>query len=507
MIAVSNFFQQATQYLCGTLNMGEALEKFFPYLQECVPVTRFGLGRRQPGCFSQEVVAMCGPAANNIHILNKGPAPYSADQKNFFASNKTVWGEHDIILVEQASHPVARFFGSGAGEYSTAHAPFVALKLNYESDMIGGAIFEYCLSRPLNQHHIDLLHSLQVPLQIMLSNCFRHRELESLKDQIWQENKKLQQELAGLTEIEVVGARGDLAELLHRAKLAAAVNVPVLIDGETGTGKELIARAVHEFSPRRQAPFIAVNCGGIPPSLIDSELFGHVKGAFTGAINNHKGRFERAHQGTLFLDEIGELPLDIQARLLRVLQDSIIERVGGNATIPVNFRLVAATHRNLPAMVAQGTFREDLFYRLNVVALHVPPLRERPRDIPQLVEHCIRNSANKFGIRPPTLADGEMQKLLAYPWPGNVRELQNTVEQALVLNPRGPLTFQTQKTSLTPQTPLTPPSWEQAQKTYFQSLLAHSNGRITGTAGAAALSGINPSTLRSKLHKLNMLPG
>ena len=209
----------------------------------------------------------------------------------------------------------------------------------------------------------------------------------------------------------------------------------VLIRGETGTGKELIARALHDLSPRRERTFVKLNCAAIPTGLLESELFGHEKGAFTGAIGQKVGRFELAHRGTLFLDEVGDIPPELQPKLLRVLQEREFERLGGTKTIKVDVRLVAATHRDLARMVADGRFREDLYYRLNVFPLALPPLRERPEDIPRLVHHFIQRFARRLGRQIETIPTAAMEALLRYPWPGNVRELQNVIERAVILSP------------------------------------------------------------------------
>lgn len=209
----------------------------------------------------------------------------------------------------------------------------------------------------------------------------------------------------------------------------------VLIRGETGTGKELIARALHELSPRRDRTFVKLNCAAIPTGLLESELFGHEKGAFTGAISQKAGRFELAHQGTLFLDEVGDIPPELQPKLLRVLQEQEFERLGGTKTIKVDVRLVAATHRDLARMVAECRFREDLYYRLNVFPLVLPPLRERPDDIPRLVRHFTQRFARRMGRRIEAIPSAVMEALVRYPWPGNIRELQNVIERAVILSP------------------------------------------------------------------------
>jgi transcriptional regulator with GAF, ATPase, and Fis domain len=283
----------------------------------------------------------------------------------------------------------------------------------------------------------------------------------------------------------------------------------VLITGETGTGKELIARAVHKHSQRSSQAFISVNCSSIPSSLIASELFGHEKGAFTGAVQRRQGRFEMAHSGTIFLDEVGELPAETQIALLRVLQERQFERVGGNRTIPTDVRVIAATNRDLTAAIAAATFRADLFYRLNVFPIEVPPLRKRREDIPMLVEYFVKRFAEKAGKQISKIDNKTMELCQSYPWPGNIRELQNIVERSVILC--GGDTFWIEKGWLErvhpPRQELTgplPDTLHNQEKEIIEAALAESNGRVAGPEGAAAKLGIPRSTLDSKIKLLNI---
>jgi DNA-binding NtrC family response regulator len=320
-------------------------------------------------------------------------------------------------------------------------------------------------------------------------------------------------------------------------------DIPVLITGETGTGKELIADAVQRVSGRYKAPYLKINCGAIPDTLIDSELFGHEKGAFTGADRKRPGRFEQADGGTLFLDEVGDMPLNAQTRLLRVLQDGIFERVGGTDRIRVDVRIIAATHQDLPALVNKGKFREDLYYRLNVLPISVPPLRERAQDIPALVRHFITKKAGQLGLsETPRLAPDALPGLMAYSWPGNVRELENLVERGLAMDPKGPLRLNLYLLDTEGQPVLDKSSvkdnWyhregkgeavslesiflplnqdipasvnglrknmqslDQVVAEHIRKALVLCNGRISGPRGAAKMLGINPNTLRNRMDK------
>jgi transcriptional regulator with PAS, ATPase and Fis domain len=285
-----------------------------------------------------------------------------------------------------------------------------------------------------------------------------------------------------------------------------------LLLGETGVGKEIIASAIHNASSRRSGPFIKVNCGAIPETLLDSELFGHERGAFTGAISQKRGRFERAAGGTLFLDEIGELPLEAQVRLLRVLQEKEIERVGGTEPIAVDIRVIAATHRDLETMIGEGTFREDLYFRLQVFPIAIPTLRQRRGDIPGLVQHFIHKKAQDLKLTAiPSLAPEAYDQLLAHHWPGNVRELENAVERAIILKREGPLSFpdlglrQEAQAAAAPVPPISGPyNLDRVTAAHIRRVLKVTSGRVEGKGGAAELLGINPGTLRHRMRKLQI---
>jgi transcriptional regulator with GAF, ATPase, and Fis domain len=304
--------------------------------------------------------------------------------------------------------------------------------------------------------------------------------------------------------LNIIGETAGLKGTLDQVRQVAPTDAPVLLLGETGTGKELLARAIHNLSPRSKEPFVTVNCAAIPPSLIDSELFGHVKGAFTGATTHRKGRFERADGGTIFLDEIGELPLDVQSRLLRVIQEQEIERVGGSEVIPVNNRIIAATHRDLYRLSEEGSFRRDLFFRLRVFPIEIPPLRERVHDIPALLHHFIVEKSSKMGRLAPHVSLGELETIMSWSWKGNVRELENAVEEALIRNPEGPLYFtrrDIQAPPLAPNQPVRHPSLDELVSEYLTAVLKTTDGRIKGAGNAADVVGLKPSTLRAKLIK------
>ena len=306
----------------------------------------------------------------------------------------------------------------------------------------------------------------------------------------------------------IVGQSSALRAVLRQVEMVAGTDSTVLLLGETGTGKELIARGIHDRSRRKSRALIKVNCAAIPGGLLESELFGHERGAFTGAITQKIGRFEVADQGSLFLDEIGDIPLELQPKLLRVLQEREFERLGSTVTRKVNVRVVAATHRNLEEMIQERQFRSDLYYRLNVFPIYIPPLRERPEDIPPLVRHFAHQFArlmNKTidGISPETI-----DALTQYPWPGNIRELQNVIERSVVVHQKGILTVK--KCCLSGQASQRNPSRQSFRRSAIEdrrmidSALAESEGRVSGPSGAAAMLGIPPSTLESRIRSMNI---
>ena len=348
------------------------------------------------------------------------------------------------------------------------------------------------------------------------------REVEALRDRLHAENRYLQEEIKQAQGANgIVGESAVLQTALRQAERVAATDATVLILGETGTGKELFARAVHAHSPRSERPLVKVNCAALPESLIESELFGHEQGAFTGATAQRAGRFELADGGTIFLDEIGDLPLALQAKLLRVLQEGEFERLGSPHTQTVDVRVIAATNRDLAARVREGAFREDLYYRLNVVPLHLPPLRERTGDIPLLVEHVVNRTAARLGRAVPTVPAPVVEALERYPWPGNVRELANVVERALILSD-GPTLHLDEllETVHAPDVhaPAThapteasdrggdhrPMTLDEVQRSHILNTLSAVGWKVRGADGAAKTLGLPPSTLRSRMKKLGI---
>lgn len=339
--------------------------------------------------------------------------------------------------------------------------------------------------------------------------CGTRIDIEGLKgseELAQRENLALREEIDTVSMFEeIVGTSPRLKSVLARIAKVARTDSTVLITGETGTGKELVARAIHKRSDRADKPFVSVNCAAIPRDLIASELFGHEKGAFTGALQRRLGRFELAEGGTLFLDEIGELPAETQVALLRVLQEREFQRVGSNQTIRANVRVIAATHRDLPAAIEAGTFRSDLFYRINVFPLEIPPLRERKEDIRLLVEYFIDRYADKAGKTITRVDRKSLDRLQSYPWPGNIRELQNVIERSVILCDTE--TFSVDQSWLVRETKLSQPLPQEMisqEKELIEAALAECKGRVAGPHGAAVKLGLPPSTLDSKIRALQI---
>ncbi len=392
--------------------------------------------------------------------------------------------------------------------------------------------------RTFDAGHVDLAQLLLEPFSVALGNDRRLREVAALREAAEADKRSLLTRLGrkNLGETAIVGADAGLHAVMERVELVAPSDAPVLIFGETGTGKELIARSIHNRSSRRNGPFDRVNCGAIPPELIDSQLFGHERGAFTGAVEARRGWFERADGGTLFLDEIGELPPAAQVRMLRILQDGWMERVGAEKPINVDVRIVAATHRDLAGMVAEGLFREDLWYRIAVFPIVLPPLRERREDIAKMAAHFAERAATRFGLTPVAPTPEDLALLAAYNWPGNVRELAAVIDRAAILGDGKRLDVATalgagsgtsqiaspwngDSTAVTTEgratAVATPPVSSNASTgpiaplevvlcRHIETALTAAHGRIEGRQGAAAMLRINPHTLRAKMRKLGI---
>jgi len=369
----------------------------------------------------------------------------------------------------------------------------------------------------------ELLQEVANQVALAIANMKSYEEIAALKARLEKENVYLQEEIRTVHNFEeIVGNSPGLLELLRRVDQVAPTDSSVLIYGETGTGKELIARAIHDRSARKNRPLVKVNCSAISAGLVESELFGHVKGAFTGAFERRIGRFELADRGTIFLDEVGELPLETQVKLLRVLQEHEFEPVGSNRSVHVDVRIIAATNRNLQESINTGRFRSDLYYRLNVFPLEVPPLRERSSDILQLANFFLARYSRKVGKRMEGISAAAAERLNSYSWPGNVRELQNVIERALILGQGPILELEPDLISVSPSKALhdtasevaevahpTGPvsalkTLEEVERAHISAVLQQTHGVVEGVNGAAKTLGMHPNTLRHRMEKLGI---
>lgn len=509
--------------VCKHVELSESLELTFAPIARKVPVERIVIRRLDLARSMLETIASAD-ASGQTRPEQSRTALQSAEAEDLLAwcrrSQAVRVGPRGAKPASlSASFPGARqdlIVGPLNG--SDGHAALLVLVLK------PGAV--------MTQDHISILQSLLDPFTIALENDLRVHEMRSLREAAEADKRTLLTRL-GRQDISdtIVGAEAGLREVIERVDQVATSDVPVLLLGETGSGKEVVARAVHNRSRRAAKPFLRVNCGAIPSELIDSELFGHERGSFTGAESLRLGWFERADGGTLFLDEVGELPPAAQVRLLRVLQDGTFERVGGERQLHADVRIVAATHRDLQAMVADGRFRQDLWYRIAIFPVRLPPLRDRLGDIPALATHFALKAARRFGTSSIVPSPEDISLLLQYGWPGNIRELSSVIERAVILGNGRSLEIATslgvdkpaatshyQHSSIAPQQ-LTHPqlpgppiathapadaTLDSAMVRHINDALSKCHGRIEGPFGAAKALGINPHTLRSRMRKLGI---
>ncbi len=504
------FFREFTLRICGSLEIDRALYRCLRYVKTVIPVDTLLLTVYDPDSGSIEIISAADEQGwGSPHL--KTPMPPEVRARLESEGRQPEVRITDDVMEDDVGGLIARHAG-----------------VEDRSVMIGNLVLEGRYVGSLtacakgkgrfHERHARLWAQINEPAAIALANSLQYRELARIKDLLAEDNRYLQEDLRREAGETIVGAEEGLRKVMEKLRRVAPLDSPVLLLGETGVGKEVIAHALHDLSKRRGGPFIKVDCGAIPESLVDTELFGHEKGAFTGAEARKRGRFERAHTGTIFLDEIGELPLQAQTRMLRVLQNREIERVGGTEPIALDIRIIAATHRDLEQRIEEGLFREDLFFRLNVFPIRIPPLRERRQDIPMLVDHFIHRKAVTLGIRDlPKPAAGAIDRLMVYDWPGNIRELENAVERALIESRGrgngGRLEFPTigrrDRPKDDPFSPRTADSGKrltlaEATASHIRRALDLSGGKINGPGGAAERLDIHPNTLRSKMDRLGL---
>ena len=499
------FFREATLRICGSLEIEKALHLCLQYISTFVPASQmsFHVYDRDRGIV--ETVANAtheGSRALSVHSQLSDEGRRQVEEQRSIRVRLIMRLGDDPV-----TEPVARELGA-------LDQPALVMDLVLERTFLGIVSIFGDGQAPFTREHMRLMRLLNKPFSVALTNSLRYRELSVLRDLLADDNRYLHDELRRIAGENVIGADFGLRSVMEQVRQVAPLDSPVLLLGETGTGKEVVANAIHNTSARRPGPFIKVNCGAIPPTLMDSELFGHEKGAFTGALSQKRGLIERAQDGTLFLDEVGELPPEAQVRLLRVLQEKEIVRVGGTRTIKVDIRIIAATHRNLETMLMQGDFRDDLYFRLRVFPIAIPPLRRRAADIPALAQHFIQTKAREMKRHHiPAITPEAMERLMHYPWPGNVRELENAVERALILN-RGPVLHITDIGAPIPRRHSQDKGPEDAGKEplaidavmarHIRRVLDMCQGRVEGPHGAAVRLQIHPSTLRKRMQKLGI---
>ena len=516
MLDQRDFFREVTLLVSRRLEVEQALRDLFEYLREFMPCDVLGM------YYLDEELAEFRRLAR-VSIKNGKLASESSDtvlsitpENMKIVLAKTSTGDIPPVKIHLPNEPPDTVFPIFEEAFhDLMETTTLGLSLFIENQVVGVLLVSAWPPAEFTPQHQELLTSVMEPIAIALSNARRYEDLLSIKNSLAEDNRVMTQELGTLPGTTVIGADEGLRGVMQLIRQVSPMSSPVLILGETGTGKELMAAAIHALSPRSAGPFVRVQCGAIPETLLDSELFGHEKGAFTGAVASKRGRFERANNGTIFLDEIGELTPEAQVKLLRALQEKEVERLGGTEIIKVDVRVVAATHRNLEQMINQELFREDLWFRLNVFPLVIPPLRERKQDIPALVLHFLHRKCRELNFKyVPTPTLEIMKKLQNYDWPGNVRELQNVVERALIVSGKGPLklpgfsgekspSFQEETKDVSPAK-MNFLSLDQATARHIRAAMEKCGGRIQGKEGAAELLGIQPNTLRAKMRRLGI---
>ena len=490
--------QEATNALVSELDLNRLLASISPTLRQLVAHETASLmlidpeDRLGPFVFDRELPA---GTAEILPSLNLADLP--------FAQAVTLGQPVDVGVVDLASLPrTLREYMRSEDVHRVCFIPLVTPRRT-----LGGLALARTSTEPLAAVDLARLSQSGKQIAIAIENALAYKEIATLKERLAQENLYLEDEIRGSHHFdEIVGDGQALKRALAQARSVADTDTTVLLLGETGTGKELIARAIHSMSDRRGRALVTVNCAASPAGLLESEWFGYEKGAFTGAIAQKVGRFELAHQGTLFLDEVGDVPLDLQAKLLRVLQEHEIERLGSTRTLRVDFRLVAATNRHLEEMVVNREYRSDLFYRLNVFPIRIPPLRERREDIPPLVRYFVQRYAKRLRRRVESIPRETMDALTRWHWPGNVRELQNVVERAVILSDGPSLRVSLSELgSSTAGSPHVPITLEDAERAHILDTLEGTGWVIGGPGGAAMRLGVKRTTLVSTMRRLGIV--
>ncbi|PKN76505.1 MAG: Fis family transcriptional regulator [Deltaproteobacteria bacterium HGW-Deltaproteobacteria-10] len=498
----NEFFREVSIRICGSLEIHKALWMCFQYVRKVMPLDELLMT-----CYDQRLGTM-----EIVAVADEHAGKTSSDYAPLSPPSRRELEDHllypRVRKVNSLEDTICRHVGMQRGWEESS---VLVNRLLIEDKYIGAFGARAVGKDRYTEEHLRLWTLINEPAAIALANFLQYREISKLKDILADEKSYLESELRKSFGDKVVGSDSGLKQTMQKVRMVAPLPSPVLISGETGTGKEIIANAIHDLSKRSDGPLIKVNCGAIPETLIDSVLFGHEKGAFTGASDQKRGLFERADGGTIFLDEVSELPPAVQVRLLRVLQEKEFERVGGSAPIKIDVRIVSATNRDLLYLVEQKKFREDLYFRLIVFPILLPPLRERKSDIPALINHFIQKKCREMGLRTlPCLGVGMIDQLMAYEWPGNVRELENAVERAIIISNGKELIFSEMarlKHQVRSEAGIGDAevfSLAEMEARHIRHILAKTKGRINGPEGAAELLRMNSGTLRHRMKKLGI---
>ena len=507
----NKFVIESTMRICSSLDPNIALMNLLPYLKDYIPVA--GICLASIDTINHGFAFYAWASIDNW----KKPKPFVPIPAHLRDRIYRFWSKKhkfEVINYDQLRSSQLKEITQLAWP-PTSRATF---RISIKGQRIGAVCMWMKGMNKFSEKHLNLLLKIHDPIAMALSNAFKYQDVKKIKEDITHDNRYLREQLFKISGDKIIGSDTGLKEVVRKIDQVAKLDTPVLLLGETGVGKEVIANTIHKKSNRKDGPFIKVNCGAIPDSLIDSELFVYEKGAFTGAVAQQRGRFEQANTGTIFLDEIGELSLSAQVRLLRILENMGFIRVGGRLPVRLDVRVISATNKDLEDMVITGTFREDLYFRLNVFPIHIPPLRDRKDDIPLLTDYFIKKKKMELNINKNIKTSTNMyDRLIDHTWPGNVRELKNMVERSLIEATGNPhAKYLNMQPSIKRSPKNGPPfvmvkhkirSLDEAIKKHIEIAMDAARGKVEGPNGAAELLKVHPSTLRAKMRKLQIPHG
>ncbi|SDG70026.1 sigma-54 interaction domain-containing protein [Propionivibrio dicarboxylicus] len=506
------FYRSVTTAICSSSEIGSALHRALLALREMMPIDLMIIWVYDDAQSGLRKIAMAsedgGHDSNELMRLN--PATRAKLLRMDIPHTVIERTGLNPVVMRIVNHPDADPVARSMKKYFMPQDySSMVMYLDSDGKRIGTLFVRAEGTQRYEAAHAQLLAQFLEPFTLAAANALHREEMIKHRNALAGDQAHARQSAGNASGDRIIGSEYGLKNVIDMARQVATMTSPVLLRGETGTGKDMIATAIHRLSAFRDGPFVKVNCGAIPEALIDAELFGHEKGAFTGAFYQKLGFFERADKGTIFLDEIGELPPPVQVRLLRVLQFKEIQRVGGSDPIRVNIRVIAATHRDLEQMVAAKQFREDLWFRLNVFPIFIPPLRQRTEDIPELVSHMVTKKSRELNLPgTPLIASSAMKRLAEYDWPGNVRELENIIERALILSRGKIIGIDALFPGDAPRATVPRPAADAIQpldsllREHIVSALGHCDGKVQGRGGAAEALDMNPSTLRNLMKRL-----